>query len=380
MNKKIRQKIYNNGFVSKTACAILCILTCLMFIGTNVSYSAKLNLKQTKQKINNLKILERKEMNKLNRNQMKLENAEKELNYSKARYSTLESQLTNIEQEYSQALAEYNQIDVSVKNRIRQIYKNHTTGLVAMLMSSSDINDLLDKIYYQNIISKNDKKAFELARARAKNVARLKYDMEMRKDSLRRSIVNINSQQASIQKAISDNERYIQKLKTDRATFEKAERELAKNSSNLENMISRTSQKQENISTTGAFMKPISGPITSAYGYRIHPIFKSRIFHSGIDIGGPNNGAVKAANNGKVIYVGWYGGYGKVVILDHGKYNGSPTTTLYAHLNSYSVAVGQYVVKGQVIGREGATGYATGPHVHFEVRINGQPRNPLNYI
>ena len=127
-------------------------------------------------------------------------------------------------------------------------------------------------------------------------------------------------------------------------------------------------------------MKPISGPITSSFGYRIHPIFKSRIFHSGVDIGGPNNGAVKAANNGKVIYVGWYGGYGKVVILDHGNYNGAPTTTLYAHLNSYNVSVGQYLVKGQVLGREGTTGYATGPHVHFEVRVNGQPRNPLNYI
>ena len=197
---------------------------------------------------------------------------------------------------------------------------------------------------------------------------------------MKRSIADINSQQRSIQKAISENERYINKLKTDRATFEKAERELAKNSSNLETMISRNSKKQENISTTGAFMKPISGPITSSFGYRIHPIFKSRIFHSGIDIGGPSNGAVKAANSGKVIYAGWYGGYGKVVILDHGNYNGSPTTTLYAHLNSYNVSVGQYLVKGQVLGKEGTTGYATGPHVHFEVRVNGQPRNPLNYI
>ena len=379
MRKKIKRK-FHNDFVPKIACIILCLLTCLMLLGTNSGYCAKLNLGQTKQKIKNLKILERKEMNKLNRNQIKLENAEKELNYSKAKYSTLESQLTDVEQEYSRALAQYNQVDYSVRNRIRQIFKNHTTGLVALLMSSSDINDLLDKIYYQNIVSKNDKRRFEQARAHAKNVARLKYDMEMKRDSLKRSIVNINYQQKSIQKAISDNEKYIQKLKTDRATFEKAERELAKNSSNLENMISRTSKTQDNISTTGAFMKPISGPITSSYGYRIHPIFKSRIFHSGIDIGGPNGGAVKAANNGKVIYVGWYGGYGKVVILDHGKYNGSPTTTLYAHLSSYNVAVGQYVVKGQVLGREGATGYATGPHVHFEVRINGQPRNPLNYI
>ena len=250
-----------------------------------------------------------------------------------------------------------------------------------MLMASKDINDLLDKVYYQKIIAKNDKMTLSEARTKARNISRLKYDMESQKASLARSIQDIDYQQKSIQKAINENEKYIQKLKTDRATFEKAERELAKNSSNIENMISRNSKnKQDNISTTGAFMKPINGPITSQYGWRIHPIFKSRIFHSGIDIGGPNNGPVKAANSGKVIYVGWYGGYGKVVILDHGNYNGSPTTTLYAHLNSYNVSVGQYVVKGQVLGKEGTTGYATGPHVHFEVRINGKPHNPSNYI
>lgn len=359
---------------------LLCFILLQCVFCTNYSYSQNMTLTQTKQKIDNLKKLEKKEMNKLNKNQIKLENAEKELMYSKSKYSNVESQLKDLSKEYEIAQAQYNQVSVTAKNRIRQIYKNHTTSLISMLMSSSDINDLLDKIYYQNLISKKDKADFEKARDYAKNVSKIKYDMEVKKEALKRSISDINSQQKTIQKAISENERYIQKLKTDRATFEKAEKELAKNSSNIENMISRTSKNEETITASGSFLRPISGPITSPYGTRIHPIFKSRSFHSGIDIGGPNNGAIKAANNGKVIYVGWYGGYGKVVILDHGKYNGSPTTTLYAHLNSYSVSVGQYVVKGQVIGREGATGYATGPHLHFEVRINGQPRNPANYI
>ena len=128
------------------------------------------------------------------------------------------------------------------------------------------------------------------------------------------------------------------------------------------------------------FIKPISGSITSPFGYRIHPIFKSRIFHSGIDIGGPNGGAIRASNDGKVIYTGWYGGYGKVVILDHGVIDGKPITTLYAHMSSISVSNGQFVKKGQTVGREGSTGYSTGPHCHFEVRVNGKPTNPLNYI
>ena len=94
----------------------------------------------------------------------------------------------------------------------------------------------------------------------------------------------------------------------------------------------------------------------------------------------PNLTPIKASNSGKVIYSGWYGGYGKVVILDHGVVNGKPITTLYAHMNTIKVSNGQYVTKGQVLGLEGTTGYSTGPHCHYEVRVNGQPNNPVSYI
>ena len=177
----------------------------------------------------------------------------------------------------------------------------------------------------------------------------------------------------------------IERLKKDKAYYEKTEKELANQSANIQNMIAKLSKNnagsssQVKITSTG-FIRPISGPITSPFGYRIHPIFKSRIFHSGIDIGGPNGGAIKASNDGKVIYSGWYGGYGKVVILDHGVVNGQPITTLYAHMSSIAVSNGVMVKKGQTLGREGSTGYSTGPHCHFEVRVNGKPVNPLNYV
>ena len=85
-------------------------------------------------------------------------------------------------------------------------------------------------------------------------------------------------------------------------------------------------------------------------------------------------------NSGKVIYSGWYSGYGKVVIIDHGNYNGKPTTSLYAHMSRQSVSVGANVSRGQTIGYVGTTGYATGPHLHFEIRINGKHTNPRNYL
>jgi murein DD-endopeptidase MepM/ murein hydrolase activator NlpD len=145
-------------------------------------------------------------------------------------------------------------------------------------------------------------------------------------------------------------------------------------------IASRSSSSSAGIKVTTGFLRPVGGPITSPFGYRVHPIFHSRIYHSGIDIGAGYGTPIKASNTGKVIMAGWYGGYGKVVIIDHGVVRGQPITTLYGHMSSISVSQGQKVSQGQIVGKVGTTGYSTGPHLHFEVRVKGQPRNPLNFI
>ncbi len=109
----------------------------------------------------------------------------------------------------------------------------------------------------------------------------------------------------------------------------------------------------------------------------MHPIFKSRRFHTGLDIGAGSGSAIVAAADGKVISAGYRGGYGNTVMIDHG--NG--VVTLYAHQKSggIKVSVGERVGKGERIGSVGSTGYSTGPHLHFEVRVNGAPKNPASY-
>ena len=189
-----------------------------------------------------------------------------------------------------------------------------------------------------------------------------------------------NYQQKNLEQAIKNNQSQINKLQTDRMACERAEKELAKQSRNISTMISRTSHGSDIKVSTG-FMKPLNSyKITSPYGWRVHPIFKSRTFHSGVDMAAPYGTPIYASNSGKVIYSGWYGGYGKVVIVDHGQINGQNTSTLYAHMSSMAVQVGEYVTKGQKVGNIGSTGYSTGPHLHFEVRRNGQTQNPMNYI
>lgn len=337
---------------------------------------------QAKKQIKKLKLLERIETGKLYNNQRKLEKTENSLSANKIKYENAQNELERLRAELNRQISEYNEYQRAVSKRVVQIYKSKRSGYVEFLMSSGDLNDFLDRIYYENIIMRIDDKKMADARERALNIKKLKQQMEKQKEYLASTIKTMDKEQKIIQNAIERNERMIDRLKTDRAAWEKSERELAKQSEQLGKFITKTVKdepKTTTVKTSGGFLRPVSGSITSPFGSRVHPIFKRTIFHTGVDLGMPMGAKVKASNSGKVIYVGWYGGYGKVVIIDHGKVNGVPVTSLYAHLSSYSVSNGSSVYKGQIIGNVGATGYATGPHLHFEMRENGKPVNPSKY-
>lgn len=327
----------------------------------------------------------RSERNKLSSNQQKLEKAQIELRDTTQRYNSLMSNLSSMEHQLNTAISEFRAIDAAMKIRIRQVYKHQRRGMFELIMSAKDVNTLMDMVYYEKIVIKDDYKRMRAIKAKAEEIATLKSRVEAQKRMVEASIRDINTQRASIQGSIAENRSMIERLQKDKAYYERTERELERQSASIQSMIANLTRQNSasgttvKINSTG-FIKPIAGPITSPFGWRTHPIFKSRIFHSGIDIGGANGGAIMASNDGKVIYSGWYGGYGKCVIIDHGVVNGQPITTLYAHMSSISVGNGQMVKKGQTVGREGSTGYSTGPHCHFEVRVNGKPTNPFNYI
>ena len=129
---------------------------------------------------------------------------------------------------------------------------------------------------------------------------------------------------------------------------------------------------------SGTFTWPLPGytNASSAYGWRTHPIFGTRKFHKGEDIPAPTGVAIVAADGGTIITAGSVSGYGNCVVINHG--NG--ITTLYGHMSSIAVSVGQKVSKGQTIGYVGSTGNSTGPHLHFEVYVNGATQNPMSYF
>ena len=149
---------------------------------------------------------------------------------------------------------------------------------------------------------------------------------------------------------------------------------------NIQQLIAEFERQEaaKNIQSTGTYIWPLPGytPGTRTYGYRTHPIYGDMRFHSGQDIGAPSGTSIIAADSGVVSYCGWNGGYGNCVMINHG----GGRVTLYAHMSAYNCSYGQTVNQGDTIGYVGSTGVSTGPHLHFEVRINGATVDPMQYF
>ena len=332
-------------------------------------------------KIYKLKLLEKIESKKLYNNQQKLEETQINLNVNKERYAKTQENLSSLRKQLDDSIKDYEGHKNASNRRIVSIYKKQRQNYVEFLLNAHDINNLLDRLYFENVVMKIDRENIKTSQKKTRNILTLKQKIEEQQRYLDTNIKVMNKQEKNIKNAITQQEKYIHKLQTDRATWERAERELARQSEQLTKLINKSvKDEKEVIIAGGTFLRPTNGRVTSPYGYRTHPIFKKRIFHSGVDLASPSGTPIKAANSGKVIYVGWYGGYGKVVIIDHGKINGQNTTTLYAHMSGFNTSQGKYVQRGQVIGYVGSTGYSTGPHCHFEVRVNGKTTNPFNYV
>lgn len=180
-----------------------------------------------------------------------------------------------------------------------------------------------------------------------------------------------------IQSELDQRGRLLHDVRKEKEAYERSLRELEAESRAIEAFLRQQQGGGRVIRGIGGYMKwPVSGPITSGYGWRTHPVFHTRSFHTGIDIGCSQGTPIGAARAGRVIDAGSRGGYGNVVIIDHGH----GIATVYAHLSAIWVSVGQSVRTLQNIGAAGMTGYATGPHLHWEVRSEGQHTNPMGWL
>ena len=269
--------------------------------------------------------------------------------------------------------------------RLVDIYKSNQPTAVDVVLQSKSFSDVMDQLDYLSTIASQDK-SIALAVAAAKHQVTVQ---RKRTQTLRRgvkqetTVIDARVQQAAILRGelLSSQS----KLAGARAGKNRA---LVVTQSQVQDEINESraleaasaalaAKLRDNgggsppvAGGNGTFQWPVSGPITSPFGMRWGTL------HPGVDIGVPTGTPIHAAGSGTVIWCGWMSGYGNLVMIDH--HNG--LATLYGHQERVAVACGQDVTTGEVIGYSGCTGFCTGPHVHFEVRANGTPVDPLGYL
>jgi murein DD-endopeptidase MepM/ murein hydrolase activator NlpD len=272
--------------------------------------------------------------------------------------------------------------------RVRQIYVEDTPDALSFVLEASSFSDLLDHVEFLNDIGRQDDRiARRVAQATAAMAGARAETARIRSrvaDTTRVVAARVAEQRAArdrlvasrdaLASARSDKRETLGAIRADRADFVAEVEALERESAALAEKI-RSSQGA-GIASTGSgvsasgFLWPVHGAVVSGYGWRWGRM------HEGVDISVASGTSVVAAASGTVIYAGWLGGYGNLVVVDHG--NG--LSTAYAHNSGFAVGVGASVGQGQTIAYSGSTGNSSGPHVHFEVRVNGAAVDPLGYL
>lgn len=305
-----------------------------------------------------------------------LDGALAEYNAIQAKLSRTEEQIvvnTEIMRKAEKNLAERSEI---LNKRMRDIYKNGQVSYLDVLFGANDFGDFTTRMELLKRVLNQDVVLISKVKAERELILQKKAELEQDKASILELKQAATEKKKLIETRKDEREAVLDSAINEKDTADRAYKELMETSRRIEQMIRNSKPGSKGAEATGALVWPYDGPITSPFGWRTHPIFGTQTFHTGIDIGADHGDPVVAADGGVVIYADWMGGYGKAVIIDHG----GGISTLYAHNSQLLVSEGQRVQKGQTISLIGTTGYSTGPHLHFEVRQNGSPTNPMSYL
>jgi murein DD-endopeptidase MepM/ murein hydrolase activator NlpD len=287
--------------------------------------------------------------------------------------------LKTLQDDLAIATENYQSRQYSTVARLRFLQRQQIGQGWAVLLQSQNLNQFLDRRRQLKLIYESDRKILSELQAEAEDLDRRKRNVEAQKNEIALITQQLQLQQSEFEAQAQTQEQLIGRLQGDRQALEEAEERLASDSANVAVLIRErmmAAGPDAIIRGSGLMIYPANGRLTSGFGWRIHPILGYRRFHSGIDFGATHGSTIRAAESGRVIFAGWYGGYGRSVIIDHG----GSLTTLYAHASQIYVSEGQMVSQGEAIAAVGSTGLSTGPHLHFEVRVNGEPVNPMNYL
>ena len=302
--------------------------------------------------------------------QLQLNQLREQINETKGNIQTALGELENMENSM-------NEQNKSLGNRLRAMYKNGDISMLSVLLGSANMSDFLTNIELAKRIYNSDEELLKEMETDYAAIVKKKQQLSDLKDTLLAEQAALQENKDALDKAESELEAQKKMVENNNAQLEKQIDDLNDEADRITAEILKLQSSGDYSGGVMCWPSRASTKVTSPFGNRMHPILKKYKMHTGIDIGAKSGTDILAANSGKVIASAYNaGGYGYYVMIDHG----GGIVTLYAHSSKLLVSKGDVVTRGQVIAKVGSTGMSTGAHLHFEVRINGNYVNPLEYV
>lgn len=317
-----------------------------------------------------------------------IDSLQSKVNAAQSQVSNIQANIEKTVNQIIQVQADLDQIqgDMQTQNtnmnaRLRTMYENGNAGVLEVLLGSDNISDFMTNLDMTQRIFDSDAKMLKQLKEHHEKVAAQKSQLQSLQATLKQQQDEETARQASL---VADQAQLKSQKNQVDDSIKGNQEDLAQMEKESNALIAQIRAASNNTQSYGggAVGWPCTGRITSPFGYRIHPITHTRRLHTGIDIGVPTGTPIHAAADGKVITSQYNKSYGYYVVIDHGILADGKThlSTLYAHNSRLVATVGKTVKKGDVVAYSGSTGDSTGPHCHFEVRVNGEPQNPMNWL
>ena len=317
-----------------------------------------------------------------------------EINAIEAKIEKTEAEIEEAQNEIDKKQAEFDEVYSQYCQRLRAMYISGNVTTLEILLESGDMSAVLTRAEMVKSVSEQDSETLDTLMKKMQEIEQKRQELELKKQELQQDKENLDAQKVELQKSIDDISASKSELDSEVSKCNAAIAKLNSQTAEIQETISANKEEQKQIDSeiraaiaaasknkgsdnyvqgTGQLAYPTSSRTISA-GY---PNYRNGSYHGGVDFRCPTGTEVHAADSGTVIIAkSLTYSYGKYIVIDHG--NG--LSTLYAHNSSLLVSVGQTVTKGQLIAYSGSTGNSTGPHCHFEVRLNGNRVNPLSYL
>jgi murein DD-endopeptidase MepM/ murein hydrolase activator NlpD len=344
----------------------------------------KNSLEDTKQQRENILNRLGQENQEKNSVSQEIDRLDSEIRSINSKINDINSKIENMNNSISECENNINKLENEInlktellEKRVRVMYKKGgSLGYIEVLFDAKDLGDFLTRLDMIQKIVDNDVELLRGLKTEKNELNMLKAKLEREKVELANALKDVEVKKEKIVTVSRSKEIYMRNLEQNIEELKAMDDKLLADSKRLESEILKVQMKEEYAGGVMTWPSPGYYRITSYYGYRKHPIYGYYKNHNGLDIAVPMNQTVVAANDGVVLYAGWYGAYGNMVLIDHG----GGISTLYGHNTTVLVSKGEKVAKGQAVANSGTTGLSTGPHVHFEVRVNGARTDPMNYL